>query len=109
MRGRRPSELPVAMFSSIQFWMTIAALILAPLFFGSVDLFWIAVWAILLSISVLCGVAAPMNTGQSWLLFCFFSLCGIYTLVAIVQSISHVVTQFNDPSCRKESDLLMLD
>jgi len=27
------------MFSSIQLWTTIVALILAPLFFGSVDLF----------------------------------------------------------------------
>jgi hypothetical protein len=79
---RRPqSELPVAMFSSIQLWTTVVALILAPLFFGSVDLFWIAVWAILLSISVLCGVAAPMDTGIGFL------LCGVYTLVA--RSLDH--------------------
>ncbi len=107
---RRPlSELPVAMFSSIQLWTTIVALILAPLFFGSVDLFWIAVWAILLSISVLCGVAAPMDTGQSRVLFGFFSFCGIYTLVAIVQISPHVVDQLNDPSWRQANDLLGLD
>jgi len=107
---RRPqSELPVAMFSSIQLWTTIVALILAPLFFGSVDLFWIAVWAILLSISVLCGVAAPMDTGQSRVLFGFFALCGVYTLVAIVQISSHVVDQLNDPSWRQANDLLGLD
>ncbi len=107
---RRPqSELPVAMFSSIQLWTTIAALILAPLFFGSVDLFWIAVWAVLLSISVLCGAAVPMDTGQSRVLFGFFALCGIYTLVAIVQITPHVVDQFNDPSWRQANDLLGLD
>jgi len=107
---RRPlSELPVAMFSSIQLWTTIVALILAPLFFGSVDLFWIAVWAILLSISVLCGVAAPMDTGQSRVLFGFFALCGVYTLVAIVQISPHVVDQLNDPSWRQANDLLGLD
>jgi len=107
---RRPlSELPVAMFSSIQLWTTIVALILAPLFFGSVDLFWIAVWAILLSISVLCGIAAPMDTGQSRLLFGFFALCGVYTLVAIVQISPHVVDQLNDPSWRQANDLLGLD
>ena len=107
---RRPqSELPVAMFSSIQLWTTIVALILAPLFFGSVDLFWIAVWAILLSISVLCGVAAPMDTGQSRVLFGFFALCGIYTLVAIVQITPHVLDQLNDPSWRQANDLLGLD
>src|SRR6266480_2031093 len=107
---RRPqSELSVAMFSSIQLWTTIVALILAPLFFGSVDLFWIAVWAILLSISVLCGVAAPMDTGQSRVLFGFFALCGIYTLVAIVQITPHVVDQLNDPSWRQANDRLGLD
>jgi O-antigen ligase len=107
---RRPqSELPVAMFSSIQLWTTVVALILAPLFFGSVDLFWIAVWAILLSISVLCGVAAPTDTGQSRLLFGFFALCGIYTLVAIVQITPHVVDQLNDPSWRQANDVLGLD
>ena len=107
---RRPqSELPVAMFSSIQLWTTVVALILAPLFFGSIDLFWIVVWAILLSISVLCGVAAPMDTGQSRVLFGFFALCGIYTLVAIVQITPHVVDQLNDPSWRQANDLLGLD
>jgi O-antigen ligase len=106
---RRPqSELPVAMFSSIQLWTTIVALILAPLFFGSVDLFWIAVWAILLSISVLCGVAAPMDLGQSRVLFGFFALCGVYALVAIVQITPHVVDQLNDPSWRQANDLLGL-
>jgi O-antigen ligase len=107
---RRPqSELPVAMFGSIQLWTTIVALILAPLFFGSVDLFWVAVWAILLSISVLCGIAAPMDAGQSRVLFGFFALCGIYALVAIVQITPHVVDQLNDPSWRQANDLLRLD
>ncbi len=109
MMRRPPSELPVAMLNSVQLWTTIAALILAPLFFGSVDLFWIAVWAILLSISVLCGAAVPMDTGQSRVLFGFFALCGIYTLVAIVQITPHVVDQFNDPSWRQANDLLGLD
>ena len=97
------------MFSSIQLWTTIVALILAPLFFGSVDLFWTAVWAILLSISVLCGVAVPRDTGQSRVLFGFFALCGICTLVAIVQITPHVVDQLNDPSWRQANDLLGLD
>ena len=97
------------MFSSIQLWTTVVVLILAPLFFGSVDLFWIAVWAVLLSISVLCGAAVPMDTGQSRVLFGFFALCGIYTLVAIVQITPHVVDQLNDPSWRQANDLLGLD
>jgi O-antigen ligase len=109
MMHRPQSEFPVAMLGSIQLWTTIVVLVLAPLFFGSVDLFWIAVWAILLSISVLCGVAVPMDTGQSRVLFGFFALCGIYALVAIIQITPHVVAQLNDPSWRQANDLLGLN
>jgi O-antigen ligase len=96
-------------FSSIQLWTTIVVLILAPLFFGSVDLFWIAVWTILLSTSALCGVAAPMGTGQSRILFGFLALCGVYALVAIIQITPHVVDQLDDPSWQRANDLLGLD
>jgi O-Antigen ligase len=107
---RRPqSEFPVAMSSSIQLWLAIAVLVLAPLFFGSVDLFWIAVWTILLSISALCGAASPMGTGQTRILFGFLAFCGIYALVAILQITPHVVDQLDDPSWRRTSHLLGLD
>jgi O-antigen ligase len=109
MMHRPQSEFPVAMFSSIQLWTTIVVLVLAPLFFGSVDLFWIAVWVILLSVSVLCGVAAPLHAGQSRVLFGFFALCGIFVLVAIIQITPHVVDQLNDPSWRQANALLGLD
>jgi len=106
---RHKSDFSVAMFSSIQLWTTIVVLILAPLFFGSVDLFWIAVWTILLSISVLCGFAAPMETGQSRILLGFLALFGIYALVAIIQITPHLVDQLNDPSWRRVNDLLGVD
>src|SRR6266849_5024758 len=109
MMDRQKSEFPVAMVSSIQLWTTIVVLILAPLFFGSVDLFWIAVWTILLSVSVLCGFAAPMEIGQSRILLGFLALCGIYALVAIIQITPHLIDQLNDPSWRRANDLLGLD
>jgi O-antigen ligase len=99
----------VATISAIQLWTTVVVLVLAPLFFGSVDLFWIAVWTILLSITVLCGVATPMATGQSRILLGFLALCGIYALVAIVQITPHAVDQLNDPAWRRASELLGLD
>lgn len=102
-------KFPVETFRSIQFWVTIATLVLAPLFFGSIDLFWIAVWTILLSISTLCGVAAPMDAGQSRVLSGFLALCGIYALVAIVQITPNLVDQLNDPSWRRANDLLGLN
>ncbi len=61
--------------SSIQLGTTIVVLVLAPLFFGSVDLFWVAVWTILLSGSALCGVTVPMNTEQRRILLGFLVLC----------------------------------
>jgi O-Antigen ligase len=109
MMHRQQSEFPVAMFSSIQLWTTIVVLILAPLFFGSVDLFWIAVWTILLSVSALCGFAAPMDTGQNRILLGFLALCGIYALVAIIQITPHLIDQLNDPSWLRLNDLLGLD
>jgi hypothetical protein len=106
---RRPlSEFQVATFSSIQLWTTIVVLILAPLFFGSVDLFWIAVWTILLSASALCGVAVPMGAAQSRILFGFLALCGVYALVATIQFTPHVIDQLNDPSWRRANELLDL-
>jgi O-antigen ligase len=109
MMHRPQSEFSVAMFSSIQLWTTVVSLVLAPLFFGSVDLFWISVWTILLSIAALCGAAAPMSAGQSRIWFGFLALCGIYVLVAIVQVVPNVVEQLNDPVWRRANDLLGLD
>jgi O-antigen ligase len=97
------------MFSSIQFWTTVVVLVLAPLFFGSVDLFWIATWTILLSISALCGVAAPMSAGQSRIWFGFVVVCGIYGLVAIIQVAPNVLEQLNDPIWRQANDALGLN
>jgi O-Antigen ligase. len=109
MMARLQSEFPIAAFKSIQLWTTIVVLVLAPLFFGSVDLFWIAVWIILLSISVMCGVTTPLGTAQSRILFGFLALCGVYALVAIIQVTPHLVDQLNDPSWRRANDLLGLD
>jgi O-antigen ligase len=109
MMHRPQSEFLVATLSSIQLWTTIVVLILAPLFFGSVDLFWIASWTILLSISILCGIAAPMGTQQSQILYGFLALCSIYALVAIVQILPNVLEQFNDPIWRRTNELLGLN
>jgi O-Antigen ligase len=98
-----------ATFRSIQLWTTTVVLVLAPLFFGSVDLFWVAVWTILLSMSALCGIAAPMGTAQSRIFFGFLVLCGIYALVAVVQITPNVIHQLNDPIWWRASELLGLN
>ena len=109
IRPRQP-EFPVGMFRSVQLWTTIAALVLAPLFFGSVDLFWVVVWTILLSFGVLCGAAAPaMQRAQGGLLLGFAVLCGAYALVAAVQVIPHVIEPLNDPIWRRANESFGLD
>ena len=50
---------------SVQLWATASVLVLAPLFFGSVDQFWIAVWIVVLSITTILGVFVPLNIGQA--------------------------------------------
>jgi O-antigen ligase len=95
-------------FSSIQLWVTIVVLVLAPLFFGSVDLFWVAVWTIALSVSALCGIAGPMCTGQSRILFGFLALCGIYACVAIIQIAPNAIPHLNDPNWARVNELLGL-
>ena len=108
MTGRIQLGLPVETLRSVQFWLTVTVLALAPLFFGSVDQFWIAVWAILLSLSVLCGAAAPMSTMQGRVLLGFCCVCGVYALVALVQITPDIADRLDDPSWRQANDILGL-
>jgi O-antigen ligase len=96
-------------FRSIQLWTTIVALLGAPLFFGSVDLFWISVWTVLLSVSVMCGVTAPMGIQQRQLLYAFLAVCGIYLLVALIQIAPNFIGRLNDPVWARANELLGLD
>jgi O-antigen ligase len=102
-------KFPVETIRSIQLWLTIAALTLAPLFFGSVDQLWVAIWTVLLSISALCGAAEPMNAAQSRVLLAFLGLCCAYALVAIIQVAPHLISQFNDPIWQRANEVLGLN
>ena len=106
----RQSEFPVGTLRSVQLWTTVAALVLAPLFFGSVDLFWVVVWTILLSLGVLCGTAAPsMQSAQGGLLLGFVVLCGVYALVAALQIIPHAIGPLDDPIWLRANESFGLD
>jgi O-antigen ligase len=108
MKPRLHSTSPVRMLRLVQLWVTVAALTFAPLFFGSVDLFWIATWTVLLSIGALCGLAVPTSSEQSRVLWGFFALCGIYAVVAIIQITPDLIDQLNDPAWRQANGLLDL-
>jgi hypothetical protein len=101
--------LPVETFRSIQLWLTIAVLSLAPLFFGSVDQVWVAIWTVLLSAAALCGLAEPLGAAHVRLLLVFLALCCAYALVAIVQVVPHAIDPLNDPVWQRARDLLGAD
>ena len=93
-------------FRSIQLWATISALTLAPLFFGSVDQFWIALWVVVLAVGTLCGAARQINVQQRRILYAFVSVCIAYALVAVVQIVPDFIAGIGDPIWNRASDLL---
>lgn len=95
-------------FRSVQLWLTIAALVLAPLVFGSVDPFWVVTWTIVLSVSALCGLAIPVGAGQKRILAIFLAICCAYVLVAVAQIVPNLIGSLVDPIWQRANDLLGL-
>jgi O-antigen ligase len=94
---------------SIQLWITMAVLVLAPLFFGSVDLFWNVFWVLLLSIGLLAGSSTRLNSFQ-WQIFAgFLALCAIYGLAALVQVTPGAFGKSGDPIWARVNANLGLD
>lgn len=98
----------VGLGRSVQFWTTIVVLVLAPFFFGSVDLFWVTVWTILLSISALCGVGVRMHDEQSRIFRYFIGLCGVYAFVSIIQVLPLGFDPVIDPVWHRANEILGL-
>lgn len=113
MRSKRNKKnTPVSRalaFQSAQFWITALALVLAPFFFGSVDLFWVCVWTILLSVGTLAGLGVQLSAGQSRMLLSFLLLCAVYTLVTIIQIIPLHFDVLTDPIWKRANELLGTD
>ena len=91
---------------SIQLWATASVLVLAPLFFGSVDQFWIAVWIVVLSITTILGVFVPLNIVQVRVVWAFLSVCLIYAIVAVIQVVPEVLTGLDDSIWQRANDVL---
>ena len=91
---------------SIQLWATAFVLVLAPLFFGSVDQFWIAVWIVVLSITTILGVSVPLNIVQARVVWAFLSVCLIYAIVAVIQVVPGVLTSLDDSIWQRANDVL---
>jgi O-antigen ligase len=95
-------------FASLQAWITIIVVVLSPLFFGSVDLFWIATWTILLSIGALCGVGVRTSARQNCIVGIFLAVCSLYFLVSLIQVVPLGLITLNDPSWNRVKELLDL-
>ncbi len=93
-------------FRTIQLWTTITALSLAPLFFGSVDRSWTAVWAIVLSASAVCGAVKPLTAWQQRILCAFLGMCAAYAVVAIIQIAPDFIVKLDDPIWQRATELL---
>ncbi|HTO66326.1 MAG TPA: O-antigen ligase family protein [Bradyrhizobium sp.] len=102
------STFPVETFRSVQLWLTVAALTLAPLFFGAVDQLSVAIWTVLLSVVTLVGPARPLEPAQGRILWIFILVCAAYALVAALQVTPELLGQFADPIWQRASDLLGL-
>jgi O-antigen ligase len=94
---------------SIQLWLTIVALTLAPLFFGSVDPLWMVIWSLVLSISTICGVVVPIGARQKRVVLVFLAICCAYALVAIIQVVPNLNASLADPIWQRASELLKTD
>lgn len=99
-------ERAVERLRSIQLGLTVLPLCLAPLFFGSVDQFSVAVWVILLSVAMLCGAALPIHSAQRSLLLGFLALCGAYAAVAVIQVVPGLLDRLDDPIWQRVNQLL---
>jgi O-antigen ligase len=84
----------------------IVVLALAPLFFGSVDLFWVATWTIALSLSAICGLGIWLNAGQCRIFCAFLGVCGLYLLVSLIQVLPLGLNSWNDPIWNRTNQLL---
>lgn len=91
---------------SIQLWATTFVLVLAPLAFGSVDQFWIAVWIIVLSITTILGASVPLNLVQARLVWAFLGLCLIYAIVAVIQVVPQLFVSLDDPIWQRANGVL---
>ncbi len=102
--------MTVKAIGSVQLWVTICALTLAPLFFGSVDRVWVSVWTVVLSFGTICGVAAgPLSAGQRRVLLVSSLIAAAYVMVAVIQVIPGLLSGLDDPIWLRTKDLLGLD
>jgi O-antigen ligase len=102
--------MTVKAIGTVQLWVTIAALTLAPLFFGSVDRVWVSVWTVVLSFGTICGAAAgPINAAQRRIVLVFCLLAAAYVMVAVFQLIPARPGGLGDSIWLRPKELLGLD
>lgn len=92
--------------TAAQFWISAAVLCLAPLPFGSVDLFWVVFWIIPLAIAALIGARGDMDSGQNRIFCAFLLFCAIYAVVIAVQYMPLGFDRLGDPIWARMASVL---
>jgi O-antigen ligase len=82
---------------SAQLWLTLCVAILSPLPFGSVDIFWITTWTLLLAVGGLLSVAVVLTKNQAWILLTFLAVCSVYAAVALFQIMPNPPASLGNP------------
>lgn len=85
-----------AFFDRISTWITVAVLVLCPLPFGSVDLTWIAIWCLALSLAVLLADLRPLRSGHSFILVIVFAAAALFSFVILLQSVPNPLVAPNE-------------
>ncbi len=92
--------------TAAQFWISASVLSLAPLPFGSVDLFWVVFWIIPLAIAAMIGTRAEMNRSQNRVFCAFLAVFAIYAIVTVVQNLPLGFDRLADPMWARMSSVL---
>ena len=91
---------------SAQLWLTLCVGVLSPLPFGSVDVFWIATWTLLLAVGGLLSVAVVLTKAQAPILLAFLAVCSIYAAVALFQIMPNPPASLSNPIWSSAQKLL---
>lgn len=92
--------------TAAQFWISASVLCLAPLPFGSVDLFWVVFWIIPLAVAALIGARGDMASRQNRTFCAFLAFCAVYAVVAAVQYLPLGFDRLGDPIWSRMASVL---
>src|SRR5262245_3580660 len=90
----------------IQLWATALVLVLAPLFFGSVDQFWGALWIAVRPVATRVGVSVSVAIVQAGIVWAFLGVRLAYAVVAVSEVVPQLLASLDDPIWQRANGVL---